>query len=418
VKPIRAAVVIPRYSPLFGGAENQCRLLSRTLIESWQVSIPFLITRRIRADLPRSELMEGIHVRRFGFPGINRWSEYWFYVLLTFYLVWHAEEYDIIHCHATSIIGFAVVISGKITKKPVILKLSSNGELEKGFGNAKWRQSPLGGFIAWLRQEVGRFTVHSAYTVALNQEAKSELEVLGAKNISMIPNGVDPKIFLVPKYRDKCLLKRTLGFSEDDIVVLFTGRFVEDKGIDLLLNAFTGLIQKHEGKRPCKWKLCLVGSDILQEGSNRSSIVAVSERHSNTIHILPPKIPVVEYLHMSDIFVFPSRREGMPNSVLEAFAVGLPCVLSDIAPHLELAAANPGACVLFFASDDVSSLQIALNDALLKASHGVSESLGVRSLLNPKFEIHNVTRAYLNLYRNILNLSLSKEESIFQSTSS
>ena len=61
---------------------------------------------------------------------------------------------------------------------------------------------------------------------------------------------------------------------------------------------------------------------------------------------------VYEYLSIADGFISASFSEGMPNAVLEALMMGLPCILSNIEPHCEISRAYPEACYLYEIDDD------------------------------------------------------------------
>lgn len=399
---IRIAVVIQRYFPIFGGAENQCRLLNEYLVTRGKVVTPFLLTRRIRSDLPRSEQVGGIPVLRLGFSGMSRWSQYSFYVFLSLHLLRQRRQYDIIHCHSTALVGSTVAAVGKILRKPVILKLSSNGVVRTRHENGASKPGVLGGCIRRFEQIVAQFNGRTAHIVTLNQEGKSKMETVGATNLHMIPNGIDSLVFSLPRPGEQNLLKKAYGYSVDDIVILYTGRFVKRKGIDLLLDAFAALIEKTQDTVLRRARLCLVGSDELQKESAGQGIEMTLKRCPGAVRSLHPKDPVVEYLKMADIFVFPSRSEGMPNSVLEAFAVGLPCVLSDIAPHLELAIQNPCADVHFFTSGNLSSLQHTLEGVIRKTDRSNGRRDAAGSGIDPKFTIDNVAHEYLTLYHRLM----------------
>lgn len=404
---IRVAVIIQRYFPIFGGAENQCRLLNEYLAKTAKVAIPFVLTRRIRSDLPRSEKIDRISVIRRGLPGLGCWSGYSFYMFLLLHLLRQRRKYDIIHCHSTALVGFTAAVVGKILRKPVILKLSTNGELVTQRGNAAPKPGILRRCTLRFEHILARFNGRNAHIVALNEEGKSELETIRATSIHMIPNGIDSDAFSSPQPGERDLLKRAHGYSAEDIVILFTGRFVERKGIDLLLDAFAGLIEKSEDGILRRARLCLIGSDELQKESVRGKIEMTLEHYPNAIRTLHPGNSVVEYLKMADIFAFPSRREGMPNSVLEAFAVGLPCVLSNIAPHLELAIQNPCADVYFFISNNVSSLQETLEFVIRAAADSKIGRDGVSSEIDPKFQIDNVAQTYLTLYHTLMRQQIT-----------
>jgi glycosyltransferase involved in cell wall biosynthesis len=116
-----------------------------------------------------------------------------------------------------------------------------------------------------------------------------------------------------------------------------------------------------------------------------------------------PRDDVSPLLKAADLFVFPSRREGLPNAVLEALGIGLPCILSDIEPLREIAATNAEAKIRFIPTDDVASLVVALREASReigeKLSSGVSQSAGLGST----YRLENVAHRYLELYRELID---------------
>jgi glycosyltransferase involved in cell wall biosynthesis len=319
------------------------------------------------------------------------------------YLLFRASRYDIIHCHATDIIGFIVTLAGKITGKPVILKLSTNGEFQYGFGYGKLRVARLGAAFEWIRAYVMRFTAANAHIVALNREGLHELQQIGAKRPVVLPNGVDRTVYFPATESDRLRLREKFGFGSADVIFLFTGRFVHRKGIDLLLTAFRSFLEWRVSKETGLW-LCLVGSGDMQEDTVHEQIDSIVSSCSGHIKILPPIDPVADYLQIADAFVFPSRREGMPNSVLEALAVGLPCILSDIEPHREIAEHDPSAPIHLFASGDRGSLESQLVQAATRLHEERKRGTRRTTHLNDDYDIETVSGRYIDIYAQALGL--------------
>lgn len=389
VTPVRVAVVIPRYAPIFGGAENQCRQLNRALRRRGDVTIPFVVTKRLTPDLPPREEVDGTPVHRIGRPGLSRWSEYGFYLRAIAFLWRRRREFDVVHCHATSLIGFAITVLSRLARRPAILKLSSNGELVTGLHNFSGTLQLDGGLMSRLRRPLARYAARHARIVALNGEGMDELRLAGARRPCLVPNGVDTERFHPPAPEARLDLRAQHGFEPDDFVFVYTGRFVATKGIDTLLAAVDALGDR---ARRARMRFCFVGSGELQDRA-----VSISGT-VGTVRVFPPTPDVRRYLAMSDAFVFPSRREGMPNAVLEAMAMGLPCVLSDIRPHRELAGANPGVRSFLFASGDAA----ALAAALLACRQAALEAPPAPGTLDPQFRLDSVARRYAALYREML----------------
>ncbi|MDA9351722.1 glycosyltransferase, partial [Flavobacteriaceae bacterium] len=120
----------------------------------------------------------------------------------------------------------------------------------------------------------------------------------------------------------KCQKKWTI--AQDDFVFLFIGRLVGDKGINELVVAF----EQFSSKLP-KVKLFLVGpQEPTLDPLAKSTLKAIDQNPS--IILTGYQQDVRPFLKMAQVFVFPSYREGFPNVVLQAGAMGVPCIVSDI----------------------------------------------------------------------------------------
>lgn len=396
---MRVVMVIPRYFPIFGGAENQCRLLIARLLASGQAAVPYVVTTRMETGLARAETIDGVAVRRLGVPGSEAWKSYYYYLCMMVFLLLRRRQFDVIHCHATSVAGFAATLLGRIIRRPVVLKLSSNGEFVQGFGAEKAGATPWRVRLrARLQAALARFSAaHARFIVALNREGLTELTGAGTRSPVVIPNGIDPRSFPALPAEERRALRARFGFSDKDTVLLFTGRFVASKGIDTLLAACTQMMKN--GEMTSNVHLCLAGSGKLQNDDSVEALLtgaraALGER----IHCLPPQTPVTPYLQMADAFVFPSRREGMPNAVLEALAVGLPCIASDIEPHRELREQNPRAAMHLFRSGDADALRAVLGRFLRERVVGATEPVAANTV-SDAFHITRVAARYAALYR-------------------
>ena len=139
-------------------------------------------------------------------------------------------------------------------------------------------------------------------------------------------NGIDTSYFDTTHFSEdqKSSLKQDLGIKSSDFVFIFVGRIVSDKGINELISAFSE-IQEYK----TDLKLLLVGpyeqeldplkEETLNQINGNKSIIALGYQNE-----------VRPYFAISDCLVFPSYREGFPNVVMQAGAMGLPCIVSDI----------------------------------------------------------------------------------------
>ena len=140
------------------------------------------------------------------------------------------------------------------------------------------------------------------------------LEIIHNGNI----NGIDLNWY---KPSDK---EKNKSKGQNNITFCFVGRIVRDKGIIELTEAFSRLYDKYRNI-----ELLLVGPfekdlDPIPERTEKAIISHPAINHVGFQSDVRP------WLEKSDILAFPSYREGFPNVVLQAGAMGLPCIVSDI----------------------------------------------------------------------------------------
>src|SRR5690606_10002050 len=117
-------------------------------------------------------------------------------------------------------------------------------------------------------------------------------------------------------------LKKSLGIQLADFVFIFVGRIVKDKGINELIGAFSKLKTQNS-------KLLLVGNYERELDPLLPETEKIIKTNPNIISVgFQPDVR--PYFAVSDCLVFPSYREGFPNVVMQAGAMALPSVVSDI----------------------------------------------------------------------------------------
>lgn len=153
-----------------------------------------------------------------------------------------------------------------------------------------------------------------------NGITKKPLKVLGYGNVK----GIDMQRF--SRRQEVMTISRQIPTSGATFTFLFVGRIVRDKGINELAKAFQQLSKKHPEAR------------LLLVGNYEETLDPVSDETRQIIEDMPnlewlgPKRgdELIAYYAASDCFVFPSYREGFPNTVIEAGAMGLPSIVTDI----------------------------------------------------------------------------------------
>jgi glycosyltransferase involved in cell wall biosynthesis len=149
---------------------------------------------------------------------------------------------------------------------------------------------------------------------------KKSLKIIANGNI----NGIDLSFYdpYLINSNDRNAIRKSFGVLENDFVFLYIGRVVKEKGIEELVDAFIRFSATNV-------KLLIVGSTNEESGSiSLDTLEKIG--NSESIHLFPFQIDVRPFFSIANVFVLPSYREGFPNVVLQAGAMNLPCIVSDV----------------------------------------------------------------------------------------
>lgn len=172
-------------------------------------------------------------------------------------------------------------------------------------------------------------------------------------------NGVDLEKFNRESLKENHLVAATMRImpGEDDFIILCVGRLVRDKGIEELVSAFLN------SKIVTKSKLVLLGAFEQDLDPISPETVQTIQDHPRIIQI-DWSDHVAHYLALSDLLVHPSHREGFPNVILEAGAMQVPVICSDIIGNTDLITQQKTG--LIFPVKDAAVLKEAMEFAFVK----------------------------------------------------
>ena len=211
---------------------------------------------------------------------------------------------------------FAVwaILFAKLTGKPVTLALTGKAEI---FGNNKSFREKL-------------FASCDNY-IAITHEIKESFikdAHIDQKKISVIPHGIDTKMYPFISYEDRCIAKQQAGLDSVIPNLLFCARVAPNKGILIALEVWKQLYKHYPDS---KFYIVGGGDNTLLDEARR-----VSEHCNNSIIVVGEVDDVTPYHRLSDVYIFPSEHEGLPTSLLESMSSGLATVCSDIGGNNDL----------------------------------------------------------------------------------
>jgi glycosyltransferase involved in cell wall biosynthesis len=217
---------------------------------------------------------------------------------------------------------------------------------------------------------------------------RKQMKVLGFGNV----RGVDMEAF---SRRPEIMAKAEKLRRDDLFTFIFVGRIVGDKGINELVQAFVRLQKVKQNVR-----LLLVGNyeanldpikpETKELIDSNSSIVAAGPQYGDDLKA---------YYAASDCFVFPSYREGFPNTVMEAGAMDLPSIVTDINGSREIIINSENGVII--PSKDADALYSAMLNMVTNTTETKRMASSARQLIADRFEQSFVRQCLYDFYQEI-----------------
>lgn len=310
------------YEPFVGGAEIAVRNITDRLSDfSFD-----MITLRLNRNLPKYEQVGNMRVHRIGFVGYKKenaknmivrfpisFNKYLFPFLAARYAkkLHRKNSYDAVWSIMANYAGFAAMFfKKKFPRVPFVLTLQEGDPIEHILRRVRFVRTWFGRIFE--RADM----IHGISTFLIEMFAKKAMRYKGP--VVVIPNGANVPLFSGKVSQDeKQATRASLGFSSDDTLLVTTSRLVPKNAVDDVIRALAFLSPRV--------KFLVVGAGP-EEVFLRA--LAKTERVSERIVFVKSvdSIELPRYLSCADIFVRPSRSEGMGNSFIEAMAAGLPVI--------------------------------------------------------------------------------------------
>lgn len=374
-------MVVERFYPHVGGSETQALNLSDALQRSG-IGL-FVLTRRTLKEMASFEEIRGVRVYRVPPTGTNKLSLLMASLSFAYFLFKNRNNYDIIHSHGLGWAGPVSSLVGRILRKKTIVKVATAGDISgRIVGKKEIPRIFNMARLFFLRQ--------ASLLICISSEIFDELRSKGfsENRLIHIPNGVD-----VDRFKPGDGTRRLL--PKDRLNIVFSGRVVYRKGIDVLLKAFKQILSCHP-----ETHLHILGSSKLQIGDAfeeelRGFVRDNQLEASITFH--GDVDNVEDYLKEADIFAFPSRHEGLPNALLEAMACGLPVVATSIGGVVDIV--KDGINGILVKPDDVNSFNKALGRLI--DSPDLRKNLGTaaRRIVEEFYSLEAIAQRYIELYK-------------------
>ncbi len=379
---MRVLMVLKRFhsAELFGGAEKSALRLAGALLESGvEVEIAGAA---LKHGWDRHETVKTgsgrIHVARLMHPRIRFVGTFVYNVQLLFKILAGRRTYDLVHVHFASFEMMTAAAARMLGGPPVLCKIACAGKTGEISIARKRFFFPLYRFLA---SRVDRW-------IALSSDIASELNASGidGMKIARIPNGVDTNAYRPPGPEEKLSLRAVTGIRHDSTVLLFVGRLSRQKALDVLLEAVSRL-------RHLPLELLIAGKGTER---NHLETLASELEIKRVVHFLGPVENVDELYRLSDIFILPSRDEGLSNALLEAMASGMKVISTNVSGSAEVI--TDGVSGRLVPPGDPFHIASAIVEAALDTGRMGEEA---RKRVLERYSIETVARSYLDIYADL-----------------
>lgn len=285
-----------------GGLETMIMNYYRNIDRS-KIQFDFLVHRQEEAAYDKEILSLGGHIYRM--PVLNPFSKAYFSSLDSFF---KKHRYNIVHSHLDCMSAYPLKIAQK-NGVSVRIAHSHNKSQDK---NLKYPIKLLS------KRLIPKYATH---LFACGKEAGYWM--FNGKPYTILNNAIDAQMYTYnEQIRNE--VREELNLTNDNFVIGHVGRFNPQKNHGFIIDVFNAVYKRDENAR-----LVLVGS-----GDGQQAIEDKVKRLglSDAVLFLGSRGDVNRVLQAMDVFLFPSLYEGLPLSIIEAQAAGLPCIISDNVP--------------------------------------------------------------------------------------
>lgn len=371
------ALLTEKYTPDIGGLAISAERFARLLTAAGHKVRVFCPSLSLSPSDRRALIYSGISVTRFG---AHKRTDDTLVDWFEFVVEEHEREpFDVLHAYFLTQAGFVASYAGKYLNVPSVVSIRGNDIERAPFDPAKFSH------VMYALQNASAVTTNAS---TLIKKAKAFID----REIVLIPNGIDTQLFQ-PLHKHE-ILAETLNVGNDERVMGFVGELREKKGLSTLLRAYTQV------NKDCPTTLLIVGD--VRSGEDRKIFDALWSSIPNSKIIITGYVSnrdLSSYYSLVDVFVHPSLRDGMPNSLLEAMACGKAVVATPVGGISEVVKDRENGRIV--PVNDIRSLSTILQELL--SDKNLQKHLGrsARLTIQSEYTLENELNRNLGLYRNL-----------------
>lgn len=399
MRPPRVLFLAESFWPVLGGGEQHIRQLSTALVRRGLACT--VLTRRGQGAWPAEERLDGVRVLRVAPTGPGRVGKYLMAVPALLRVMRERDAYDVAVVRGTRVLGLPGLVGARLAHRPVVLQCEVSGEMsgEIYTWGTRWDRPPYTTLVRGAVRARNRLLRRAERFVAISRRTEAEFLAAGLprERVLYLPHGIDTRRFRPATDEERAALRARLGLPPHAFVVVFTGRLLKGKGVEVLLEAAARLASASP-----RLHVVLVGSGAGQALSVEDQLRARATQPplAGRVTFTGRVDDVEDWLRAADVFGFPSFFEALPLSVIEAAACGLPSATTRIGGVVDVIEHEKSG--LLTEPGDAAGLAEAL--ARLEADPGLRLRLGAaaRETAVRQFDFDGHVQRYRRLFESLV----------------
>ncbi|MDR3541194.1 MAG: glycosyltransferase family 4 protein [Desulfosporosinus sp.] len=311
--------------------------------------------------------------------------------ILQLYRVIKRGKYDIVHVH-TPVASILGRIAAKLAGVKHVIYTAHGFYFHEAMSRNRYRAAyMLEKFFARFFTDWIFLQSVEDYQLCITKKFKTSDRVLHISNGVDITKKFNP-VTIEPSA--KLRLKKELGITDDQVVFSFVGRVVREKGVFELLEAFEGVLQTNN-----KVRLLIIGDTLSSDRDQKTAGKLLEITSHPNINVLGMRTDIPQLLAITDVFVLPSYREGVPRSVIEAMAMAKPIIATNIRGCRETVVQGGNGYLVPKGDSDALGMRMLelANDSVLRARFSDKS----REIAEQRFNEEDVICKQLNVIRRL-----------------
>jgi glycosyltransferase involved in cell wall biosynthesis len=355
------------------GAENVVLTLAKGMKDSQFESE--ICTLSPEGELHKKAQQIGIKAYALGYKSILSLPK----VVIKLFILLYKKNYYIINTHLSQA-GVIGIIVGRLVRIPCIIETRHYSDYMYKYGN-KIKQ--------WLDKKTVNMTNHVIVVSNAGKEILKKIEGIKEEKINVIYNGIDISKF---SSNHRTQIRKQLGI-DNNIVLTFTATFHPSKGHKYLLES-VGMLKKNYPNVV----LLLIGDGVL-----RSNLGALTKQLNieDNVRFLGYRTDIPDILSATDIYVHSSVEEGFGIAIIEAMAVGLPVVATNVGGIPEII--TNGENGILVPPENPHALAEAIIDLIEHTEQRKILAEKGRQHVTANFTDEIMVKKYMEVYNNVIN---------------